>query len=124
MIHRPILVSLIGWTTVLIHGLLLVLVLIFWNRPSMAVLAHGGAMPLEWYKWGAVIEGAAMLTTGIGILKGLDWSRYLFVGVQIGRPLIDYVIESKIQTGPVDAVLIVAITIYLFRPAANDWFND
>ena len=123
MFNRPILTSLLGWGLILLYGLAFMLLLVFWDRPELAHLATGYSMPLAWYKGGALVESFAMVIAGIGILKGLDWSRYLFVGVHIGDPLISYVVDSKIPIGPVYVAVVVTTTIYLFRPAASEWFG-
>jgi hypothetical protein len=124
MIHRPILMSLLGWTTIIFYGFAFLMVLIVWDRPSLAMLAAREAIPLDWLRGGLIVESAVLIAAGMGIQRGLDWSRYAFIAVHVADALIDYFTGAHTRIGPVGAVLVVATTIYLFRPAADDWFSQ
>jgi len=47
MIHRPILMSLLGWTTIIVYGFGFLTVLIVWDSQSLAILAARDAIPLD-----------------------------------------------------------------------------
>ncbi|HEY5458088.1 MAG TPA: hypothetical protein VIJ81_01295 [Sphingomicrobium sp.] len=124
MIHRPILMSLLGWITIIVYGFGFLTVLIVWDSQSLAILAARDAIPLDLLRGGLIIECAALTAAGMGILRGLDWSRYVFVGVQVADELIDYLTGAHTRIGLAGAALLVATTIYLFRPAADEWFSQ
>lgn len=124
MIDRPILMGLLGWATIIIYGFAFLTVLVVWDRPSFAMLAAREGVPLDMIRGGLIIESAALIAAGMGILRGLDWSRYVFVGVHVADALIDYILGVHTRIGPVGAVLVIATTIYLFRPAADEWFTE
>jgi hypothetical protein len=68
--------------------------------------------------FGAAVSAAS----GYGILKALNWSRYLYLGWSI------FALVFAFFTSPFTTVLLLSLVViaifgfFLFRPAANDWF--
>jgi len=59
---------------------------------------------------------------GIGMLKGFDWSRKVYVGWSVfGLVLSLVTFPMKLMLIP-SALIIALFAYFLFRPQANAWF--
>jgi hypothetical protein len=122
--QRPGLLSFLGWAILVTNSLAIVALAVLWNNAMIGKLAYGDAMPAWWYKCDALAVSAGLALAGFGFLKGFDWSRYLFIGVHVASILIAYITDQVISEGPVAIVLVIATSVYLFRPMANEWFSQ
>jgi|SRR4029453_6258348 len=123
MRQRPRLVSLLGWFFLVANLVVIAFILALWNEPELNELVEGMSMPAWWYKGEQLVIAAGGVVAGFGILKGLDWSRYLYVGVYAASMLIDYIIDEQLPDRPMMLLFPIATTILLFQPASNRWFG-
>ncbi len=93
------------------------------NNPKAMELMSQSPLPLS-VQYGMIYLGLAItLISGIGMLKGKNWARMLYVGWSI----IGFTIG--IATSPVKVMMIPGIIIFailaffLFRPKANAFFT-
>jgi len=121
--QRPRLLSVLGWFFLVGNLIVIAIILALWNHPALNAVADGLSMPSWWYKGEGLVLSAAMACAGFGILNGLDWSRYLYVGVHIVSMLFNYILDEQLPTRPVTLLFIIATTICLFLPASNEWFG-
>ena len=72
--------------------------------------------------WGAV--GAIVtIVCAYGILKGLPWSRVLYVAWGIVGLVIGFYISPIKAFLVLSLIFLVVISVFLFSDKANDWFQ-
>lgn len=122
--QRPRLLGFLGWFLLAGNLVAIAVILLLWNEPELNYLGEGFSMPAWWYKGEQLVLSAGAAFAGFGILKGRDWSRYLYVGVFVASILIDYVIDQDLPDRPVTLLFISATSTCLFLPASNKWFGQ
>jgi hypothetical protein len=80
-------------------------------------------MPLRAYQaWGA-LSGVVTLVCAYGILKGLPWSRVLYVVWGIIGLVFSYYTSPTKGSVVLGLVILVVVSVFLWTNAANDWFQ-
>lgn len=119
---RPLSLSIIGWFLVVTGALGVVGTLMVTRNPMAMRIYEQSPLPLSVHIGIGLAGTVITVLSGYGILKGLGWSRFLYVGWS----LIGFVISFL--TIPVTSLLVLGIAFFavivflLFRPAANAWF--
>jgi hypothetical protein len=122
--QRPTSLTVIGWIFIVLGGLSAVATLFTYNSPEVQAIMEESPLSVA-TQYTMMIAGlAASIAAGIGILKGQNWARYLYVGWS----LIGFAVT--IATSPLTAsmipglVLFLVFAIFLFRPQANEYFTQ
>jgi hypothetical protein len=123
MQQRPLSLSIIGWF--LIAGSLLGVFGMFvaMKNPIAVRIYAQSPLPISVHIAVGIVGTLITLLSGYGILKGLNWSRFLYIGQSA------LVFAFTFFTMPVTSVLLLsllffaAIVFFLFRPIANGWFG-
>ncbi|MRW89056.1 hypothetical protein GJ699_03570 [Duganella sp. FT80W] len=119
---RPTSISVIAWFLIVTS----VIALPFQHRslsdPIAYELLSRSVLPVS-VQIALAYAGLAMsLACGIGMLKGFDWSRKVYVGWSVFGLLIG-LFTSPMKLVLIPGALILALFAYfLFRPQANAWF--
>jgi hypothetical protein len=58
-----------------------------------------------------------------GIFKGLPWSRVLYVAFGIVSLIFNLLTGAALSMTILSAAFVALIAFFLFRPAANEWFQ-
>ena len=123
MQQRPLSLSIIGWFLVVTGALGSIGVLTMSSNPAVQQLYRHSPLPM----WAHVAFGAigtvVTVASGYGVLKGLNWSRFLYVGwslIGFAMSLATIAITSILLLG---LVFFAVIVFFLFRPDANAWFR-
>lgn len=123
MNKRPRTISIIGW--------LLVAMGIFSmfatsaNLKNPKVIASMQETPLPMAVQYAILTMGVMIMTisGLGILKGKNWARFLYAGWGVFSFLLAMAIGT-LQASMIPGLLIfLVIAYFLFRPEANAYFH-
>jgi cytochrome b561 len=123
MKKRPTSITVIAWILIVMGGLSLITTTVNINNPIAKELMSRSPIPLPIQH---VMLYAGMLVTlisGIAMLKGQNWARFLYVIWSI----IGFVIA--IVTSPMKATIIpgfvgfLVVAFFLFRPKANEYFS-
>jgi len=121
--QRPISLAIIGWFLLVTGALGLFGMLFTFNNPVMTQVYAQSPLPLSVHLAIGVVGTIITAACGYGILKGFNWSRFLY----LGWSLISFAISFA--TIPVTSIIVVSlvfvgvIAFFLFRPAANAWFD-
>jgi hypothetical protein len=123
MEKRPLSMTIIGWLLIVLTALNLIGLVMLWSNPAIiyaAELMHTSVLFLQ--AWG-VIGAVVTLACAYGILKGLPWSRVLYVAWGIlGLAVSLYTSPQKVAV-VVGLVILVVISAFLWTNTANDWFQ-
>lgn len=123
MKSRPLSVAIIGWV-LLVFGLYLLIVnLLTFNNSEIKDMMANSPMPMA-LQYALMYCGTLILIiSGIGILKGKNWARWLYTiwGI-IG--IIISVVTTPINMMMIPGVLFFLIIVFfLFRRKANEFFS-
>src|SRR3954447_25391206 len=122
MRERPLSLTIVGWFLI-VTGVLGVLgtLMVTSNPMAMQIYAQS-PLPLSVHIGLGVVGTLISILCGYGVLKGLNWSRFLYAGWS----LIGFAVS--VLTIRVTSLLVLGLAFYavivffLFRPAANAWF--
>lgn len=122
MKKRPISVSVIAWILVVMGGISLITLTAMINDPTAQELMSATPIPLH-LQYGLAYAGlVVMIVSGIAMLKGCNWARYLYA-IWVGAGLAVGIVISPVRAVLIPQIVIFAIVVFfLFRPAATSYF--
>jgi hypothetical protein len=125
MKQRPTSITVIAWILIVVTAINLVssTVTVSLNNPMIKELMAKSPLPVPVQYAMLYLGLAVMLASGVGMLKGGNWARWLYViwtviGTVVG-----------LATSPMKAMMIPGILVFfvvvffLFRPVANRYFS-
>lgn len=123
MQQRPTSLTIIGWLLIVTTVFGLVGQFVAQNNPVAQKLLAQSPLPA----WVHLIVGICGLIVtaacGYGVLKGLNWSRFLYIGWSIFGLLFGLMTMSFTSVALLGLLFVAVIAFFLFRPAANVWFE-
>jgi hypothetical protein len=125
---RPTSITVVAWILILMGGISLITTTLtidtVMNNPAARELISKSAIPVPVQYAMTYVVLLVMLVSGLAMLKGQNWGRWLYViGTALGFLI-------GIMTSPVKEAMIpgfvvfVVVTFFLFRPNANKYFSD
>ncbi len=120
--QRPTSLTIIGWFLIVISAFGLVSQLTMRNNPVVQQVLAESPLPASVHLALGIIGGLIGLVSGYGVLKGLNWSRYLYVGWSVIGLAIGFLTSPFASIMLLSVLFLAVITFFLFRPAANAWF--
>jgi hypothetical protein len=121
---RPTSVTVIAWLLIVVGTIKLPWTLIFWHdSATKELMARNSSLPISVQYFDIYAGLVISMVTGIGMLKGHNWARILYVACL----LIDMIL--LFATCPMRPIVIFApvvpliIIFFLFRPNANRYFR-
>lgn len=123
MQQRPLSLSIIGWFLV-VSGLFgSISILITRNNPIVLRVYEQSPLPL-WAHFAFGGVGIVVIAAcGYGVLKGLNWSRFVYVGWSVLAFAMSALTISVASLLIMSIAFFLVIVFFLFRPAANAWFT-
>jgi hypothetical protein len=123
MKKRPLALTIIGWILI-VMGIFSMFATSA-NLKNQKIIEYMSQSPLPLSIQYAILTLGVMFMTisGLGILKGKNWGRLLYVGWGLGSFLMSLAIGTM-QVSMIPGMIIFLITAYfLFRPDANVYFS-
>jgi len=123
MNKRPRAVTFIGW--ILIAMGIFSMFATSANLKNPKVIASMQETPMPMSIQYAIITLGVMITTisGLGILKGKNWARFLYAGWGVFSFLLAMAIGTMQATMIPGLLIFLVIAYFLFRPEANAYFR-
>ena len=123
MNKRPTSVTVIAWILIVLGGVSIVTTSLLLNNPSMTELMSKNPVPIPVQYTISYTGMLAMIICGIGMLKGQNWSRFLYV-IWTAIGLAISIVTSPMKAAMIPGVVFfVVVTFFLFRPAATRYFT-
>ena len=126
---RPTSITVIAWILILMGGISLVTTTLVINsavidNPAVQELMGKSPIPVPVQHAMTYIGLLVMLISGVAMLKGQNWGRWLYVvGTALG--FLIGILTSPIKEAMIPGfVVFVVVTFFLFRPKANQYFSD
>ena len=123
MAKRPLSLTIIGWFMIISPLISLYSVLTLPTNPMAAKLYAQSPIPLSGHMAFGVIGAMVSVAAGYGVLKGYPWSRWLYVGWTIMALIFSLLTVQIVSIFILSVLFLAVIGFFLFRPAANAWFN-
>jgi hypothetical protein len=123
MEKRPLSLTIIAWVLIVLTAFNLVGIAMMRTNPAMIKAVDQMHVSVTFLQVWGVIGAIVTLVCAYGILKGLPWSRVLYVlwGI-VGLVVSAY--TAPVKAGLVIGLLIlVVISVFLWTNNANDWFQ-
>jgi len=122
MTKRPTSITVISWILIVTGGISLITTTAMINNPAVQDMMAKNPIPIPVQYAMSYIGLLVMIVSGVAMLKGMNWARYLYVIWN----LVGFVIG--IATSPMKAAMIpslvvfLVIAFFLFRPKATAFF--
>jgi len=123
MPKRPTSVTVIAW--IIIIGAVFALYSSFTmsSNPVAARLLDQSPLPMSVHIGFSVFGAAVILVAGYGVLKGYPWSRWLYIGWSMVGLAFSLLTVPIVSVLVISLLFLIVVAFFLFRPAANEWFN-
>jgi hypothetical protein len=131
---RPASITVIAWILILLGGISLVTTTLVINsaiidkvmidNPAARELMSKSPIPVPVQYAMAYVGLLIMIVSGVAMLKGQNWGRWLYVvGTAVG--FLIGIATSPLKEAMIPGfVVFVVVTFFLFRPNANKYFSD
>ena len=124
---RPTFVSVIAWILIVMSGISLVTFTMSLNMslndPMIRELLSKSPIPIPLQIAIGYVGLLITIVSGVAILKGQNWARFLYVGWNVIGSVIG-LLTSPMKAAMIPGLFIfVVITFFLFRPKANEYFS-
>lgn len=125
---RPTSITVIAWILILLGGISLVTTTLMIDKvmdnPAARELISKSLIPVPVQYAVTYVGLLIMLVSGVAMLKGKNWGRWLYVvGTAVG--FLIGIITSPLKEAMIPGfVVFVVVTFFLFRPKANEYFSD
>jgi len=123
MEKRPLSISIIGWWLVITGLFGIYSAVTMGSNPIMVRMMQQMHVTLAFEEALAVVNVIISVGCGAAFLKGLNWSRFLYVLWGIVSLVITFVLTPAKSFVILGVIFYAVIVFFLFRPAANRWFN-
>lgn len=120
---RPTSVTVIAWIIIISALFSLYGITTMTRNPIAARMLAQSPLPLSVHVGFAVVGSAVTLVAGYGVLKGYPWSRWLYIGWGVLSLVFSLITVPVISVIVVTLLFLIVMAFFLFRPAANNWFN-
>lgn len=121
--QRPTSLIVIGWVLIVLGAFGALGTLMATSNPVALEMLEQSPLPVSVHVALGVIGAIVSIVSGYGVLKGLGWSRLLYVAwiaVSIAITLASMPFTSLMVVGWVIQAVII---FFLYRPEASAWFS-
>lgn len=123
MQERPLSVTIVGWVLIVFAILGVIAVAMSIGDARMeADMAASGVPPTSMYIVN-LLGTAITLACGIGVLKGMNWARWLYVAWGTLSALAALAITPSPTLALISLAIVALIAFFLFRKPADAWFR-
>ena len=121
--NRPTSLTIIGWLLIVMGIFGLISQLTMQDNPAVQQVLAESPLPASVHMILGIIGAIVGLVSGYGVLKDMNWSRYLYMGWSVVGLIIGLLTMPFTSIMLLSLVFLGVFAFFLFRPAANDWFN-
>ncbi len=124
MYTRPTSVAVIAWILIISGAIALIATTAMTNNQITRDLMQKSPIPIPIQYAMNYLGLLISIISGIGILKGCNWARYLYV-IWGGIGFIIGVATSPMKAAMLPGVVLLGVfAFFLFRPTANKYFSN
>lgn len=122
--QRPTSLTIIGWLLIVfgVWGVIGQLALPY--LPGAQEALAGSPLPASAHMAFGIVSALVSVVCGYGILKGLNWSRYLYMGFSALGIVFAFVTTPSAAVMVLSLAILALVAFFLFRAPANAWFTQ
>ena len=120
---RPLSVTIISWLLIATATLQWLALLLYFNDPEVREIMASAKIPLFVQFTLQVANVLVYYASGIGMLNGMNWARFLYVGWFGICILLGLAIGSSILLLLPSIIIFAIVTYFLFHPDSSDYFT-
>lgn len=122
MKNRPTSVTVIAWILIVLGSISLITTTVMIGNPTALALMKKSPLPIPLQYAINYIGICVMIVSGVAMLKGCNWARYLYVIWSIIGLVIGFA-TSPMKAMLLPGLVVVAVVVFfLFRPKASAYF--
>ena len=121
--QRPTSLTVIAWLLIVFGAFGVISQLLMGDNPIAQKMLAESPFPKTVHMAMGIIGAVVSLASGYGILKGLNWSRYLYMGWGIVGLVFGFLTTPFTSILLISVLFLAVFAFFLFRPAANAWFG-
>lgn len=120
---RPTSVSVIAWILIVMSAISLLTSTVSLNNPMARELMAKSLLPVPLQFVMLYVGLLITIVSGIAMLKGQNWARFLYVGWSAIGFVIG-ILTSPMKAAMIPGLVVFAVlTFFLFRPKPNEYFS-
>jgi hypothetical protein len=120
---RPVSLTIIAWLLIVLSVLGLIGVFMMSSNALVAAKMAEMHMPIPMLQAWSVLGTIVNLICAYGILKGMPWSRVLYVVWGVIGIVVGFYISPQKSSVVISLVFLVIFAVFLFDEKANVWFQ-
>ena len=121
--ERPTSITVISWILIVLGALGVLVAALMSNNPDVMEQMAQSKLGAGTQSILGIVSSALSIASGYGMLQGKNWGRLLYVvSTVIGIAINFYAMPASSMQYLAIAIFAV-IVFFLYRPAANAWFN-
>ena len=120
---RPASVSIIAAIIILIGSMKLILAPLGFTVPKIQRALEVSGMPLNTAVLWQLVFGVILVASGVAILKGLNWGRWLYLGIVPVSVLLSWIIFKFDPRHILGLTIWVALLVVLLNTPASEFFT-
>lgn len=124
MQQRPTSLTIIGWLFIVFGAFGLIGQAMMRSNPIALEMLKQSPLPASIHLAVGVIGALVAFASGYGVLKGMNWSRFLYAGWSLFGSVFAFATMPFSSLTVLGWVCYAAILFFLFRPTANRWFGQ
>ena len=122
MTKRPTSITIISWWLIVLGGMNLFITTAMINNPTVQDLMAQNPIPIPVQYAMSYIQLLVMIVSGVAMLNGANWARYLYVISLLVVSVIG-IVTSPMKAAMIPGfVVFLVIAFFLFRPKASAFF--
>jgi hypothetical protein len=122
MQKRPVSITVIAWILIILSVISAISTTMMSNNPTVLAAMRSSPLPIP-LQWAMFYAGMlVMIVSGIGFLKGRNWSRYLYLVWRIVGFTIGFATSSLTMAMIPGFVFFLVVVIILFLPKSSAYF--
>ena len=115
--------TVIAWLLIVLSLLGLAAVFAMGSNPAMTQAAQQMHMSMAFLQGWSVLGTVITLACAYGILKGLPWSRVLYLVWGVIGLVVSFYTSPQKASVVIALIILVVVCAFLWTNTANDWFQ-
>jgi hypothetical protein len=121
--ERPTSITVIAWILIVLGALGLLIAALMSNNPDVIEQMAKSKLGAGTQQAVGIVSAIVSIASGYGILQGRNWGRLLYVASTLIGIALNFYAMPVNNLQYVGIAIFAVITFFLYRPAANAWFN-
>jgi hypothetical protein len=124
MDKRPLSLTIIAWLLIVTSVFGIISGLMMGSNEVASAMVAESPLPVGAHQAIGILSSVIALVCGVGVLKGWNWSRYVYVVAGVLGLVFNLVTVPMVSMIILGLLFLGVFVFFMFRPAANAWFTQ